>query len=232
MRSRASVKPSDYPSLPFHGIRSIIFLSSLVVAIILATFTYHLHADGYKLPFAFLILLLATVLSLLTIITTALVNCTCRLSPKLSLFTNILPLIIWLLALAILSYSMSGTILTACTTEYWATATGISVCRTYKTLFAFTVLSTVGHIAAIWLDVVVRRRQTRLGAYDPMASTATVGEDPWDVKLVERRDSAVGGQYDGVPPPREIGDGASRMRFQNGYHHPAEQTGYDPAAYR
>lgn len=56
MRSRASVKPSDYPPLPFHTIRFIIFLSSLVVAIILAIFIYHLHADGYrKLPFAFLV---------------------------------------------------------------------------------------------------------------------------------------------------------------------------------
>lgn len=55
MRSRASVKPSDYPPLPFHTIRFITFLSSLVVAIILAVFIYHLHADGYKLPFAFLV---------------------------------------------------------------------------------------------------------------------------------------------------------------------------------
>lgn len=54
MRSK-SVKPSAYPKLPFHGIRFIVFLSSAVTAIILAVFIYHLHADGYKLPFAFLI---------------------------------------------------------------------------------------------------------------------------------------------------------------------------------
>jgi hypothetical protein len=54
MRSK-SVKPSAYPALPFHAIRFLIFLSSAVVAIILAVFIYHLHADGYKLPFAFLI---------------------------------------------------------------------------------------------------------------------------------------------------------------------------------
>lgn len=48
-------KPSDYPALPFHGIRIANFISSLVVGIILAVFIYHLHADGYKLPFAFLI---------------------------------------------------------------------------------------------------------------------------------------------------------------------------------
>lgn len=55
MRSKASVKPSAYPKGPFHVIRFLIFLSSIVIGIILAVFIYHLHADGYKLPFAFLI---------------------------------------------------------------------------------------------------------------------------------------------------------------------------------
>lgn len=138
---------------------------------------------------------------------------------------------------------MSGTILTQCTTEYWATATGISVCRSYKALFAFTVLGAVSYIAAIWLDVVVRRRQTRLGAYGPMGTSATAGEDPWDVKLVERRDS-VGeglghahghGFYDGASSHESAGEAGwrpSRGRVGQGYQHPAEQTGYDPAAYR
>lgn len=55
MRSKASVKPSVYPPVPFHSIRILAFLSSVVVGIILAVFIYHLHADGYKLPFAFLL---------------------------------------------------------------------------------------------------------------------------------------------------------------------------------
>lgn len=138
---------------------------------------------------------------------------------------------------------MSGTILTQCTAEYWATATGISVCRSYKALFAFTVLGAVSYIAAIWLDVVVRRRQTRLGAYGPMGSSPAVGEDPWDVKLAERRDS-VGeglghghghGFYDGASSHESAGETAwrpSKGRAGQGYQHPAEQTGYDPAAYR
>ncbi|OKO98287.1 hypothetical protein PENSUB_9385 [Penicillium subrubescens] len=120
---------------------------------------------------------------------------------------------------------MSGTILTKCTTQYWATTTALTVCRTYKALFAFTILGVVSYIAAIWLDVVVRKRQTRLGEYNPMASSAAVGEDPWDVKLVERRD-------DGGDGGRK---GGNRVRFAgqgHGYQHPAEQTGYDPAAYR
>ena len=73
----------------------------------------------------------------------------------------------------------------------------------------------------------MRRRQTRLGAYGPMASSAALGEDPWDVKLVDRRDES----GEGVPEPRR-GGGVARGRFGQGYQHPAEQTGYDPAAYR
>ncbi|CEO60692.1 hypothetical protein PMG11_05278 [Penicillium brasilianum] len=235
MRSRASVKPSDYPTLPFHGIRFVSFLSSFVVTIILAIFIYHLHADGYKLPFAFLVLLVTSLLSLLTTLLTSLSNCCCGLSPKFSLALNIPLLFLWLLSLALLAYSMSGTILTKCTTTYWATSTALSVCRSYKALFTFTVVGTAAYIAAIWLDVVVRRRQTRLGAYGPMGSSAAVGEDPWDVKLAERRDSSaegLGGRYDSVPQPAEGRKGAARVRFGQGYQHPAEQTGYDPAAYR
>lgn len=54
-----SVKPSLYPPIPFHSIRSISLLSSVIVAIILAVFIYNLHKDGYKLPWAFLIVRLS-----------------------------------------------------------------------------------------------------------------------------------------------------------------------------
>jgi hypothetical protein len=54
MRSK-SVKPSLYPPVPFHTIRTIAFLCAIVVAIILAVFIYNLHKEGYKLPWAFLI---------------------------------------------------------------------------------------------------------------------------------------------------------------------------------
>lgn len=54
MRS-ASVKPSAYPPLPFYLIRSFVFISALVVGVILAVFIYHLHADGFKLPYSFLV---------------------------------------------------------------------------------------------------------------------------------------------------------------------------------
>lgn len=54
MRSK-SVKPSLYPPVPFHTIRAISLLSSVIVGIILAVFIYHLKSGGYKLPWAFLL---------------------------------------------------------------------------------------------------------------------------------------------------------------------------------
>lgn len=100
-----------------------------------------------------------------------------------------------------MSYSMYGTILTTCTTEYWGNATGIKVCRAYKALFSFTVTGLASHLAAVVLDGIVRRRQTRLGKYNAMSSTPAlgVGEDPSDVKLTDRQPDAVA--YDAVPPP-------------------------------
>lgn len=164
---------------------------------------------------------------------------------------------------------MSSTILTSCGTQYWGNSTGISVCRSYKALFAFTVLGLALAIAALVLDVVVRRRQTRLGVYGPMDSTAAfgIGEDPMDVKMADRRSQSLSGTpYDATPQPllgahhapsysngfehEHAGEaaqyydavpamsrrGAPRVRFssyeQGGYHHPAEQTSYDPGMYR
>ncbi|KAJ5595101.1 uncharacterized protein N7459_001309 [Penicillium hispanicum] len=221
MRSKTSVKPSAYPPLPFHTIRALGFLSSVVIAIILAVFIYHLHADGYKLPFAFLILLITAVLSLVNVIFTSLINCSRGLSPKFSIFLNILLLILWAVSLGLLAYSMSGTILTSCGTKYWANSTGISICRSYKALFTFTVLGCAAHIAALALDVIVRRRQTRLGAYGPMESTAAfgLGDDPMDVKMSDRRSQSVSGvAYDAVPAP-----------MAGAHHAPSYSNGFEQA---
>jgi hypothetical protein len=52
---RKSVKPSEYPALPFHLIRFVLFLSSLLIAIILAVFAYKLHQADQKFPWAFFV---------------------------------------------------------------------------------------------------------------------------------------------------------------------------------
>ncbi|CDM35199.1 hypothetical protein DTO013E5_6644 [Penicillium roqueforti] len=202
MRS-PSVKPSAYPPLPFHLIRFLISLSSIVTGVILAVFTYHLHADGYKLPYSFLVLFVASGLSLLNIFLTSIIHCSCGLSTKLSISLNILLTILWALSLGLLSWSLASTITTSCTTTYWGNSTGIAVCRSYKALFTFTVIGLVSYIAAVWLDVVVRRRQTRLGVYDPMGSHPGLGDsDAFDVKMDDRHSESTPAlhDYDNVPP--------------------------------
>ncbi|KAJ5755760.1 hypothetical protein N7533_005303 [Penicillium manginii] len=187
-----SVKPSIYPALTFNIIRAFALLSSIVVGLILAVFIYHLHADNYKLPFAFLILLITAVFSLLNVLFTTVINCSCGLSPKLSIIFNIIILLLWLLSLALLSYSMSSTILTKCTTTDWGNSTGIAVCRSYKALFSFTVIGTASYIASVAL----RRHRV----YNPMESAAMLGEDPADVKLANRRSDPFAYDPDPTPP--------------------------------
>lgn len=190
------------------------------------------------------------------------INCTCGLSTKLSIILNVILILLWALSLGLMSYSMYGTIMTSCTTEYWGNATGIKVCRTYKALFVFTVTGLASHLAAVALDAIVRRRQNRLGAYGPMESTPglALGDDPADVKLGDRHPDPVA--YDAVPPPahghhaysqsleyghageaQQYHDDAPlygqrdgpRVRFssyEQSGYPPAPQTGYDPARYR
>ncbi|KAJ5835763.1 hypothetical protein N7447_001789 [Penicillium robsamsonii] len=198
-----SVKPSAYPPLPFHLIRFLIFLSSIVVGVILAVFTYHLHADGFKLPYSFLVLFVSSGLSLLNILLTSVIHCSCGLSTKLSISLNILLTILWALSLGLLGWSIASTITTTCTAAYWGNSTGIAVCRSYKALFTFTITGLVSYIAAVWLDVIVRRRQTRLGVYDAMGSQPGLDDSgAFDVKMDDRHSESTPAlhDYDNVPP--------------------------------
>ncbi|CAI7635138.1 unnamed protein product [Penicillium glandicola] len=201
MRS-PSVKPSAYPPLPFHVIRFLVLLSSLVVGVILGIFTYHLHADGYKLPYSFLVLFVTSGLSIVNIILTTIVHFSHGLSTKLSISLNLLLTILWALSLGLMSWSMSSSLTTSCTTTYWGNSTGITVCRSYKAVFAFIVIGLVSSIAAVWLDVIVRRRQTRLGEYDPMGSHPFDDSGAFDVKMDDRHNELTPAlhDYDNVPP--------------------------------
>ncbi|KAL4922274.1 hypothetical protein BDW62DRAFT_172172, partial [Aspergillus aurantiobrunneus] len=166
---RRSVKPSEYPAPPFHIIRFTLFVSSLVVAIILAVFAYNLHNAGQNFPWAFLVLIIAAFLSLVNLILTTILHCCYGLSPRFSLVTNVIVFVVWAVAFILFAWAVSHTILTTCNATYWGTSTGISVCRSFKALFTFAIIGAVALVASIVLDVITRRRETRLGKYDPMA---------------------------------------------------------------
>ncbi|KAJ5825625.1 hypothetical protein N7474_002763 [Penicillium riverlandense] len=199
--------PSIYSPLPFHLIHTIFFFSSAVVGAILSVFIYHLHKDGYKLPFTFLVLLVSSILSLLVILLTSIIQCICGLSTQLSMTLNTLLLLLWVISVALMSWSMSGTILTQCNTFYWGNDTGIAVCRSYKALLAFTVTSLVACIAVLWIDLRARgiQRRYRHGQYGVvMGSEPGLGEGPVsaDVKLAERN-------YEPAPVPVSVPPAAS-----------------------
>ncbi|KAL2835251.1 hypothetical protein BDW59DRAFT_5604 [Aspergillus cavernicola] len=188
MRRNKSVKPSEYPILPFHLIRFLTFVSSLIVAIILSVFTYNLHSADHKLPWAFLVLIISAFLSLLNLTLTTTLHCCYGLSPRLSLITNSIIFVLWSISLVLLAWALSHTILTTCNATYWATSTGIAVCRIFKTLFTFNIIGVAALIASIALDIVAYRRQTRLGEYDPMA---VEGHSLAEYKTQHDRDSSV-----------------------------------------
>ncbi|KAJ5347241.1 hypothetical protein MYU51_004379 [Penicillium brevicompactum] len=189
MRS-PSVKPSAYPPLPFHLIRFFVFLSSIVVGVILAVFIYHLHADGFKLPYSFIVLLVTAALSIANIILTSIIHCSCGLSTKLAIALNIILTILWALSLGLMAWSMAGSITTTCTAATWGNSAGITVCRSYKAMFTFTVTGLIAQIAAIWLDVIVRRRETRFGNYGAMGSQPGLDDSgAFDVKMDDRSEA-------------------------------------------
>ncbi|KAL3479941.1 hypothetical protein BJX99DRAFT_221529 [Aspergillus californicus] len=215
MRRNKSVKPSEYPKLPFHIIRFITFVSSLIVAIIVSVFTYNLHGADHKLPWPFLVLIISAFLSLLNLVLTTFLHCCYGLSPRLSLVTNSIVLLLWFISLVLLAWSLSHTILTTCNATYWATSTGIAVCRIFKTLFSFTIIGVAALIACIALDIVAYRRQTRLGEYDPMAAE---GHSLAEYKTSHARDSsALSGSF---PHPAGVEEDRSPL-VSGGRYEPA-----------
>ncbi|KAJ5773175.1 hypothetical protein N7457_008071 [Penicillium paradoxum] len=232
MRS-TSVKPSAYPPLPFHIIRFLIFLSSVVVGAILAVFTYHLHADGYKLPYSFLVLFVSAGLSIFNILLTSIIHCSRGLSTKVSLALNILLTILWALSLGLMSWSLAHTITTSCTAKYWGPSTGITVCRSYKALFTFNVLGLFSYFAAIWLDVIVHRRQTRLGVYNAMDSQPGLDDSgAFDVKMDERHSESMPAMhdYENVPPTGAHADGRPDYGHNLEYAHAGDAQDYYDSA--
>lgn len=74
---------------------------------------------------------------------------------------------------------MTGALGHTCSAANWGNNDGIMICQTYKALFAFTVIGLLSLTAGLILDIRVRSKQNRLGAYDQMAPE---GKE-WDVKM-------------------------------------------------
>ena len=169
-------KPAtQYPPLPYHGIRFMSFASASIVSAILIYFCYHLKHDNFKLPWTFLAVLAASIPTVLSLTLTA-----CIKSTLFALIINIPILAMWSAGLVLLAYNMYGALGHSCSAANWGSRDGIMICQTYKALFAFTVIGWCTAIAGVILDFRVRSEQNSLGLYDSMGD-AKVAE--WNVKM-------------------------------------------------
>ncbi|KAH8705025.1 hypothetical protein BGW36DRAFT_421602 [Talaromyces proteolyticus] len=195
---------SSYSAGSFYFTRISLSISTLIVTGILVYFAVHLHSDGYKLPYALLILLITCFLTLLNLAFTGILFCRNSLHPVVSMIFNIIIFLLWALSLGVLGYSMKGTLATTCDASNWGTSTGIMVCRLYKTLFSFIVISLVVTFFHIILDIIARRDRHNMSRFGSMRRD--YGED---IKLHERNESSVpalatGHSLPPVPPPENV----------------------------
>ncbi|KAK2782773.1 hypothetical protein FQN52_000596 [Onygenales sp. PD_12] len=115
-------------------------------------FMYHLRHDNFKIPFTFFVFIATSLLTILYLLITSLVQIFTSIPPTVSLVCNSILLVLWTVSLALLSWNLSHTITFTCNAKYWGTSTGISVCHLYKALFSFTLLSVVTHSISVYLD--------------------------------------------------------------------------------
>jgi len=152
-QSGAKTRHLQYPPLPFYLIRFCCLLSATVVVAIVFYLTYHLRHGNVKIPWAFIVVTICALLSLTNLFITTLIR-GCRPFPiLLSLVFNLVLVILWIICLGVLSWHLSHTLTTKCSTTIGDPSNGIRVCHLYKTLFSFTVLSFSAHSAALILDI-------------------------------------------------------------------------------
>ena len=136
-------------------------------------------------------LLTVSALAVPTLVVTAYLHHVRALRPLYSAYANGALAVLWALGLALLSWNIATLLGARCDTNHWDHATGVSVCRLFKTLESFAVVGTyvlhphhlrqrhkltdpssAATAAACALDVYTHRASVRLGAYNPMGGDA------------------------------------------------------------
>ncbi|RMZ68394.1 marvel domain-containing 2 [Pyrenophora seminiperda CCB06] len=216
---RNRVKPTAYPSLPFHSIRTLQLLSATIVSSILFYFLRELAREGYHLPWTFILLMTVSILTMLSLLATILLHCYHGLNPLLNVLLNAALALLWSLAFSLLTWWAGGTLAHVCDTRNWESEMGVGVCRMYKALFSFALLGLVATLAALALDVRVMRGARERGVFQPVDSSrggmekgggGGEGERELDLNPMVARTGLQGGE---------------------GYAVPEEQFGYDDLAY-
>lgn len=140
-------------------------------------------------------LLLATAVSLLSLILTGIIHACFFLSPLFNLAVNLVILVLWTVGLALLTWNMYGTLGHSCSRANWASDDGMMICRTYKALYSFALFGWLAHVALIVLDVRSRRAQTALGRYDRMMSSGVAQNVKMDTLDAARGRDGAGADF-------------------------------------
>lgn len=213
------VKPTAYPFLPFHLARSAQLISSLVVAGIISYFLYELAHNGYRLPWTFMLLLVASLLTIIALAATIFLHIYHGLNPSVNIVVNASLAVAWTVSFAMLARWCSRTVSQVCDMSSWDSDTGVSICRQYKALFSFALLGLLVTLLAVGLDVKVLKGARRRGVFQPVAG-------------LTREDKFVNtGPQELDANPNPVAVRASQMRGGQGYAVPEEQFDYDEIAY-
>jgi len=195
----ARTRPSAYvPPMPFHAVRALTFVSVIIVGGVLASFCVQLTQDDFKLPWTFLVMLLADAVLLLSLMVGTVLYFCVHLSPLLNMIMNIPILLLWTVGLGLLIWNMYGTLGHSCTAANWGNEDGIMICHQYKAFFAFVVIGWLCQIALIILDVRARRTQSALGRYNKMRDSQDLKMDPLHSRESSVHDLPMGTGLDGA----------------------------------
>ncbi|ETN46674.1 uncharacterized protein HMPREF1541_00861 [Cyphellophora europaea CBS 101466] len=161
--------PSAYPFPLTYLVLSVSFVFSAIATGLLGYFIYYLNMDSMPVPFEFILLITTSTLSLCAYLWASFTHLFRTMTPKISLATNTLLLLLWIISTALISRKISHMVLTnSCSLSMWRTDMGVMVCRIYKALFAFIILAAASVAATVALDVHVLREMTSRGAYREM----------------------------------------------------------------
>lgn len=161
-------KSVSIPSYTIHIFRAIQVLSSSVALAILAFFIHYLAVETYYIPWTFILvqvplplpfpilspsdakltpareqLLTVSSLSLLSLLFTYILHLhhPGSLSPRTNVWVNTALLVLWCLGLSLLVWNINHLLADKCSIATWSSERGVMVCRLYKALTAFTILS-------------------------------------------------------------------------------------------
>jgi hypothetical protein len=153
--------PSPWSKGPFFGLRALQFIFATIVSAIASYFNYTLDADGYEIPWVFLIVevvvsikqhqrnspllqsltYMQSALTYLNIFASSIIMCCNKLSPLFMMVADAILVFMWVFTFAMLSRAMGRTTTETCDIANWGSDAGIVICHMYKCLFAFVFLS-------------------------------------------------------------------------------------------